>query len=192
MRGSNRGLVVRTSGNPWQDAVAVASGVLGEASLAAAADEFKWCVQDCTRRFFGRMEERNNYELGGANWEYSFAPPKIAALGGFLHRLRPFLAAEARIVSRLRCKTGWRLAEGSLDNRLGVGREQPHLFCGLAGGPEAICSDARMWGHGRISLYRHLGGRFCPAVGQLLPAPRVLVLRLRDRAQGKRSANRWT
>ena len=82
----------------------------------------------CTLRFFERLTERNNYELGGANWEYSFAPPKIAALGGFLLRLRPFLAAEARLVSRLRCKTGLRLAEGSLIQWLGVGQEQPHLF----------------------------------------------------------------
>jgi hypothetical protein len=85
----------------------------------------------CTLRFFERLTERNNYELGGANWEYSFAPPKIAALGGFLLRLRPFLAAEARLVSRLRCKTGWSLAEGSLNHRLGVGREQPHLLAWL-------------------------------------------------------------
>jgi hypothetical protein len=85
----------------------------------------------CTLRFFEGLTERNNYELGGANWEYSFAPPKIAALGGFLFRLRPFLAAEARLVSRLRCKTGWRLAEGSLIQRLGVGQEQPHLLAWL-------------------------------------------------------------
>ena len=37
----------------------------------------------CTLRFFERLTERNNYELGGANWEYSFAPPKIAALERF-------------------------------------------------------------------------------------------------------------
>jgi hypothetical protein len=30
----------------------------------------------CTLRFFWRMYGRNNNELGGANWEYSFAPPK--------------------------------------------------------------------------------------------------------------------
>ena len=92
----------------------------------------------CTLRFFERLTERNNYELGGANWEYSFATPKIAALGGFLLRLRPFFAAEARFVSGLRYKTGWSLAEGFLNQRLGVGREQPHLFRMVVSETEAI------------------------------------------------------
>jgi hypothetical protein len=49
------------------------------------------------------MNERNNYELGGANWEYSFAPPKqIAALEGLLHLLWSLLAAEARVALGLR------------------------------------------------------------------------------------------
>ena len=163
-------------------------GHLGRGVTCGSGWRLKRCVQDCTCRFSWRMNERNNYELGGANWEYSFAPPKIAALGGSLHLLRPFLAAEARFVSGLRCKTGWRRAEGFLDKRLGVGREQPQFFCRLGQRSEAIRTDVPTCGHG-ISLYRHVGGRFCSAVGQLLPPSRVLVLRLRDCAQGERSAN---
>ena len=156
----------------------------------------------CTRRFFGRLTERNNYELGGVElWNTVSTPPKIAALGGSLFRLRPFLATEARLVSGLRCKTGLRLAEGSLNQRLGVGREQPHLFScvggvvknasirGLRANWKQFETMCRLGGHG-VSLCRHLGGRFCSAVGELLPAPRLLVLCQRHRAEGERSTNR--
>ena len=69
----------------------------------------EWCVQNCTLRFSERFYERNNYELGGANWEYSCAPPNIAALRGLLHRLRSFLAAEARVVFGLELDSAFKV-----------------------------------------------------------------------------------
>ena len=84
----------------------------------------------CTllRSLHDRLQERNAYELGGSNWEYSSRPPKGVHPGRFCcvgfgrsMRLPPVLfSGVGRMMQRRFCSF--------INHRLGVGRYQPLLF----------------------------------------------------------------